>query len=977
MGVNRQELKTRLVRNGAVAAGCFCTGKLGLLLALPPHDTGSLWLAAGVALAAVLAWGPRVWPGILFGATMANITTPSDLALAFGLGLVCVFRSLLAAHWLERFAGGFEAFNRIGQAARFLLVTAAACAVTALIASGILWSAGKIPAAECWAEWRVLCLGDVVGILVATPLLRAWSAPDGRAPTGRGFERLAWFCLLCASCLSVFGSGWPSSIVKHMPYLLLVFPAWAACRFGIREITTGTGLMAVMSLWYTRLGTGPFAGGTSSSPLFEQELYAGMMAVAGLSFVAVVNRHKTVEASLREARDELEMRIQTRTAELLKTKAQLEEDIRQRQRMEEALAVSEQRFRAMIEKSADVVALLSTEGAFLYQSPAVSKVLGYGETELVEENAFALCHPEDEPMLRERFAQLLASPGGSLVAEFRYRHKDGSWRWIEAMGTNLLGEPALNAIVVNYWDVSMRKQSEAALRKSEASLAAAQRITHLGSWEVSLGDDARPDPGTLAWSDEVFRIFGYEPGKIPVSGQLFYEAVHPDDRDRVASAVREALQEGKPYRAAHRLTRPDGTIRQVQEQAEIVFDAATAKPLRLVGTVQDITERQRIEDQLRQALKMEAVGQLAGGIAHDFNNILTVIKGHLGLVLSGPPLAPGVAESLREVEGAAGRAANLTRQLLMFSRRQVLHIRQVDLNDVVANVYKLLHRVLGEHIALECRYGPNLPLIDADAGMIEQVIMNLAVNARDAMPGGGRLTIGTAARVLSDDEAWRHQGGVTNRWVSLEVADTGCGMVDNTLKHLFEPFFTTKPVGKGTGLGLATAYGIIKLHHGWIDVQSQEGRGTQFSIFLPVSTAPPPAAIAPAKEPEVRGGSESILLVEDEREVRILARTCLRRFGYRVVEAAHGVEALRLWKEEKGRVDLLLTDMVMPEGISGRELAIRLKALAPRLKVIYASGYSLDIVGGGLNLVEGQNYIPKPYDPQTLAKTVRTCLDAT
>jgi len=291
-------------------------------------------------------------------------------------------------------------------------------------------------------------------------------------------------------------------------------------------------------------------------------------------------------------------------------------------------------------------------------------------------------------------------------------------------------------------------------------------------------------------------------------------------------------------------------------------------------------------------------------------------------------------------------------------------------------MYKMLHRLLGEPITLECRYAPDLPLIDADAGMIEQVIMNLAVNARDAMPGGGRLTINTAARVLSENEAWRNPDAKTSRWVSLEVGDTGCGMDENTLKHVFEPFFTTKAVGKGTGLGLATVYGIIKLHRGWIDVRSQEGRGTQFNVCLPISAAPHSADVAPPEEPEVRGGKESILLVEDEREVRILARTCLRRFGYRVVEAAHGLEALQLWNEENGRVDLLLTDMVMPGGISGRELAIRLKAQAPGLKVIYATGYSLDVVGGGLSLVEGRNYIPKPYDPQTLAKTVRACLDA-
>jgi PAS domain S-box-containing protein len=389
----------------------------------------------------------------------------------------------------------------------------------------------------------------------------------------------------------------------------------------------------------------------------------------------------------------------------------------------------------------------------------------------------------------------------------------------------------------------------------------------------------------------------------------------------------------------------------------------------------DVTERQSLEAQLRQAQKMESVGQLAGGIAHDFNNILTVIQGHTTLLGMTGNLSGDAQESTRQIALAAERAANLTRQLLTFSRRQIIQPKNLDLNEVVNNMTKMLRRLLGEDITLQVNYTAALPLVHADPGMMEQILLNLAVNSRDAMPKGGRLFIDTS--VASVDKAYAEQNpeAIIGEFVCLTVKDTGSGIAPETLARIFEPFFTTKDVGKGTGLGLATVYGIVQQHRGWIKVASAVGQGTTFQIFLPTAGGKAAAQDAQTREPRVRGGKETVLIVEDEAPLRTLVRSVLERYGYRVIEAVSGVSALSLWEQHKDKIQLVLTDMVMPHGISGRELATKLLAQKPELKVIYSSGYSLAVVGTDMVLQEGLNFLQKPYHPRKLAQAVRDCLD--
>ena len=392
--------------------------------------------------------------------------------------------------------------------------------------------------------------------------------------------------------------------------------------------------------------------------------------------------------------------------------------------------------------------------------------------------------------------------------------------------------------------------------------------------------------------------------------------------------------------------------------------------------VGDITEKLQLEEQIRQSQKMEAVGQLAGGVAHDFNNLLTIIQMQISMLRMREAMPPGIVAGVDEIAAAADRATNLTRQLLTFSRRHVKAAKNLDPSELVSGMTKLLRRVLGEDIAFESRFAPELPAVFADPGMIEQVLMNLAVNARDAMPRGGRLLIELDAATLDETQARRHPQARAGRFVCLSVTDTGAGIASENLVRIFEPFFTTKEVGKGTGLGLAIVYAVVQQHEGWIEVESVLGVGTKFRVFLPAiaqSTLSSGTGCEMGGEP-VPGGNETILVVEDEVAVRAVARMALRRLGYTVLEAENAPAALRLWSELGAGVDLLFTDIVMPGGMNGHELAARLQLLNPELKVLFCSGYTREAEQFEPDGKGCACFLPKPYKAAELAVAVRRVL---
>jgi len=398
--------------------------------------------------------------------------------------------------------------------------------------------------------------------------------------------------------------------------------------------------------------------------------------------------------------------------------------------------------------------------------------------------------------------------------------------------------------------------------------------------------------------------------------------------------------------------------------------------LAVAGVIGITVERLRLGEQLRQSQKMESIGQLAAGVAHDFNNMLTIIQGHTSALLARPTLPPDVEDPIQAVYFATERAASLTRQLLMFSRKNVMQVRPLDLREVVGNMSKMLQRLFGETITLEFQPPDELPSVQGDTGMLEQVIMNIAVNARDAMPNGGKLTVGLDAMAVDAAHVELHPEARSGDFVRLRMSDTGIGMDSATRARIFEPFFTTKDVGKGAGLGLATVYGIVKQHEGWIEVDSEPGEGATFEVFFPVAKqAAQPVEEKTAPAESVTGGTETIFLVEDEPVLREMARDILESYGYRILEASTGKEALGMWNLTRGKIDLLLTDMIMPDGVSGAELAQRLLAGQPHLKIVFTSGYTANEVSPEVLAKTRARFLQKPYTHDMLAKVVRDTLD--
>jgi two-component system, cell cycle sensor histidine kinase and response regulator CckA len=522
----------------------------------------------------------------------------------------------------------------------------------------------------------------------------------------------------------------------------------------------------------------------------------------------------------------------------------------------------------------------------------------------------------------------------------------------------------------SFRDIGESVRAAEALEQHRAFLEKAQEVAHIGSWVAELDDT-----DALGWSAETHRIFGVPLGQFKGTSEAFFGFVHDEDRDGVRRAAEAATASDAPYDVEHRIVRADGSVRWVQEKADVLRDAS-GRATRMVGTVQDITDRRQLEDQLRQSQKMEAIGRLAGGIAHDLNNALTAIAGYAELALGEVTPAHAARADVEEIRKAAERAGSVTRQLLAFSRKQLLEPRLFNLNDTVVNIARLLTRLLGHDVHVETKLAATLPEVLGDPGQVEQAIINLAVNARDAMPSGGRLTLTTSVDELDDAFARRHVPMAPGKYVALRVADTGHGMTRETQARVFEPFFTTKAIGKGTGLGLSMVYGTLKQIGGFIFVDSELDRGTTFRLYFPPAAEHPAAAPEPAAAPAAsadRKGRETLLIVEDEDSVRNLVASALRNDGYQLLLAKSAEDALRMDEQHTGPIDLLLTDAIMP-GKSGIELAAAMAARRPALPVIIMSGYTEETLTGA-PLDKPISLLQKPFTPRELRRRIRDVLD--
>lgn len=529
---------------------------------------------------------------------------------------------------------------------------------------------------------------------------------------------------------------------------------------------------------------------------------------------------------------------------------------------------------------------------------------------------------------------------------------------------------AVNVLV----DITERKRMELAREQAEAALAESEeRFRQVMETIEEVFWLSRADLSEVLYVSPAFeKVWGIPCARLLAAPRSWMDAIHPDDRPRVVDAVHDRMARGN-YCEQYRIIRPDGSTRWIRDRGYPIRDTQ-GRVIRVCGVAEDITERMEMQEQLRQAQKMEAIGQLAGGVAHDFNNLLTIINGYSELLLErfrpdDPSRIP-----LEEVRNAGERAAALTRQLLAFSRKQILSPEILNLNDLVANAEKMLRRLIGEDIELVVRKAPDLYAARVDPGQIEQTLLNLAVNARDAMPQGGQLTIETANVALDESQAALRREIKPGLYVMLTMTDTGCGMDSATQARIFEPFFTTKEVGKGTGLGLATVYGIVKQSGGYIYVASAPGRGTTFTIYLPRVANAIDALKPAASAPQGLNGNERVLLVEDDENVRATTKYALLAHGYSVLEASSGADALRILEQTRDAIHLVITDVVMP-GMSGPALAAQAAGIRPQTQFLFVSGYTDDAVVRSGVLSASMSFLQKPFAPGVLLRKVREVLE--
>jgi two-component system cell cycle sensor histidine kinase/response regulator CckA len=775
----------------------------------------------------------------------------------------------------------------------------------------------------------------------------------------------------------------------------------------------------------------------------------------------------------------------------------------------------------LLDATRDLLALVNADGTILFVNEAFTRVLGFSSDDLLGSSIDALLHPKEISAAHEHLETLIDESAASISDRCRLRCKDGSWRWFDATAHSYLHDPAVQAIVVRYSDITDLRRMEAErqvisdvvhslnqtanldqllsgihqalakvlyaencfvalhdpetqtfkfpffvdkfdtapppqklhrtctayvfrsgramfisqsefdrlVEKGEVELVGSSSPSWLGAplrtptatigvlvvqhyenenaydtrdlefldsvgGHIALAIERRRAEEALRKSESMFRLlFAHNPlptwvidldtlqflqvndaaiREYGYTQEQFESMTAADlradgDADRIQQFMREGRQQ---WQSRHR--KKDGKIIDVEIISHCLEYAG--RPVRLV-VAQDISERHQLERQLRQAQKMEAVGRLAGGVAHDFNNLLMVIKGHTELLLNILPAGHHMARKIEQIDRSADRATSLTRQLLAFSRMQVLQPRVMDLNTVVEDMGKLIPRLIGEDIELAIHTAPDLGRIRGDASQMEQVIMNLVVNARDAMPNGGRLLIETSNADLDSAYQSGHPIVQPGRYVLLAVSDSGVGMDAETQAHIFEPFFTTKEQGKGTGLGLSTVYGVVKQSGGFIWVYSEMGKGSCFKIYLPRVDQPADKLSTPSRNAEVPRGTETVLLAEDEQDVREVAREFLESGGYTVLQAQNGAEALRIATEHTGSIDLLVTDMVMP-GMNGQELAARLQQQHHALRVIYMSGYSEHATAEAARAPSNQCLLTKPFSRSAILRAVRETLTA-
>ena len=634
----------------------------------------------------------------------------------------------------------------------------------------------------------------------------------------------------------------------------------------------------------------------------------------------------------------------------------------------DSLRISEERLSLALKAAGQGIYDLDLRTGEAIVTPEYALMLGYDPAEFHETNAkwIERLHPDDKEPVAAVYRAYVKGEIPEYKVEFRQKTKDGNWKWLLSLGKIMEFDAEGNPLrmIGTHTDITERKRIEKALERDKYLLNATGRMAKVGGWEYDIPSD------TLTWTDEVYHIHEVAADFQPsVSTAIdFYDL---ESRPVITKAMERAIEFGETFDLELRINTAVGNEVSVRALGQV--HKKDGRPIKVVGTFQDISERKKLEEQLRQSHKMEAIGTLAGGVAHDFNNILMAIIGFGTMAQNRIKDDEKTKEFIKGILVSAERAAELTHSLLAFSRKQTITLKQVDLNDIVRKFNKMLIRVIGEDIKVTIMLINRELAVMADRGQIEQVMLNLATNARDAMPDGGELTIQTGMVNVDSSYAEGHLFENTGMYAVLTVSDTGMGMDQKTRENIFEPFFTTKEVGKGTGLGLAMVYGIVKQHGGDINVYSEPGKGTTFMVYLPM-IATKAEEKSESAESAPLGSGETILLAEDDPQVRKVTGMYLREFGYRVIEAGNGEEAVKRFLENKDTIAIVLLDVIMPVK-NGRDAYEEIKKLNPNIKAIFMSGYTDDIISRKGVLQEGLDFIPKPINPDTLIRKVRDVLD--
>jgi PAS domain S-box-containing protein len=645
---------------------------------------------------------------------------------------------------------------------------------------------------------------------------------------------------------------------------------------------------------------------------------------------------------------------------------ELEHEIFERKQAESSARYERDRAQRYLETAGVILLKLDLNGRITLVNRYACSVLGWTAEELLGRDWAETCLPARiRDTFRRTFHDLV---GGDLsVVEHLVLTRSGEERLIEWHNTLLRDDDeGVVATLSSGTDITDRNRSAEALRTAEERMRFALDAAGVGIWDMDYAT------GVIQWSGILESQYGLRPGTFGGTFDAFVELIHPDDRDSVKETIAKAMKSGADFSILNRLIWPDGSVRWLSGAGRILL-GGHGEPVRGVGISLDVTARHTLEEQYQQAQKMDAIGRLAGGVAHDFNNLVTVIIGYCELLLVDlEPDDPHRADIV-EIQKAGASASGLTRQLLAFSRKQIIEPTLIDLNVVVTDMREMIGRLIGEDVKIVLGLQHELNSVKVDKGQVEQILMNLAANARDAMPTGGTLTIETANVELDEHDPKTHLAVKPGPYVALTVTDSGTGMTPEVQARLFEPFFTTKEIGRGTGLGLATVHGVVLRSGGSVNVYSEVGRGTSFRMYFPGadeserSVEPPPTVSRP------RAGVETVLVVDDADGLRELASRLLRRQGYTVLVAANAREALRLF-EENASIDVLLTDVVMP-GASGPELTRRLAEQRPGLKMIYMSGYTEEAIVHHGVLDPGIAFLQKPFSSETLGRKIREVLD--